>query len=109
MPVTRDLSYLKEKNKKPIVAIWGIGFNDRHQRQEKEYLNKCLELILYLKRKGMSVLIGVPTYWRTFGFDTVKDKFLHTLIKQADIIHPWNVGRYKRKDLPLMLNNTKGD
>ena len=39
-------------------------------------------------------MLGVPTYWRDFGNATEKDPYLHTVLKKADIIHPWFVGRF---------------
>ena len=39
-------------------------------------------------------MLGVPTYWRTFGNDTEKNPALHELIKKVDIVHPWTIGRY---------------
>ncbi|MCK7531335.1 MAG: hypothetical protein MZV63_10025 [Marinilabiliales bacterium] len=42
----------------------------------------------------VSIMLGVPYYWRTLERDTQNDALLHTLIKSADIIMPWAVGRY---------------
>ena len=39
-------------------------------------------------------MLGVPYYWRTLSIDTQNNPALHTLIKKADIIMPWAVGRY---------------
>lgn len=77
-------------NGKPLVTIWGVGFNDR-----RAYGLKEAEIIINtLKSKGFSVMLGVPTYWREFGNDTQKDPKLHEIIKKCDIIMPWFVGRY---------------
>jgi hypothetical protein len=40
-------------------------------------------------------MLGVPTYWRELKADTVRDAALHDVIKAADIISPWTVGRYR--------------
>src|SRR3546814_7922570 len=40
---------------------------------------------------------GVPYYWSTLGKDTEPSAALHTLIKKADIVMPWAVGRYNSK------------
>lgn len=90
----RKQTYLYHKGK-PLVVIWGVGFNDG-----RAYTLKTVEkLIDFLKSDpqygGCSVMLGVPTYWREFGRDCLKDTFLHTLLKKADIVHPWTVGRYK--------------
>ena len=39
-------------------------------------------------------MLGVPAYWRDFGRDTEKDPHLPDVLRRADIIHPWFVGRY---------------
>lgn len=83
-------------NKKPLVTIWGVGFNDH-----RAYGLKEAEIIVNtLKLKGFSVMLGVPTYWREFGNDTNQDSALHSLIKKCDIILPWFVGRYTEYTTP---------
>jgi len=78
-------------NGKPLVTVWGVGFNDR-----RAYGLKEAEIIITsLKAKGFSVMLGVPTYWREFGNDTEKDPKLHDLIKMCDVVMPWFVGRYE--------------
>jgi len=82
-------------NGKPLVVIWGVGFNDG-----RNYTLKTVErLIEFLKNDpqygGCSVMLGVPTYWREFGRDCVKDTMLHDLLRKVDIVHPWTVGRYR--------------
>ncbi|WP_106830106.1 glycoside hydrolase family 71/99-like protein [Parabacteroides pacaensis] len=85
----KNPSYLYH-NGKPLVVIWGVGFNDRR----KYGLKEAETLIRGLKRQGFSVMLGVPTYWRTLTSDTVDDEKLHALIRECDIIMPWFVGRY---------------
>lgn len=82
-------------NGKPLVVIWGVGFNDG-----RAYTLKTVDrLIEFLKNDpqygGCSVMLGVPTYWREFGRDCVKDTMLHDLLRKVDIVHPWTVGRYR--------------
>lgn len=81
-------------NGKPLVVLWGVGFNDNR----KYTLKDVAKMIDFLKNDpvygGCSVMLGVPTYWREYGSDTMKDPELHSLIKKADIVHPWTVGRY---------------
>lgn len=43
-------------------------------------------------------MLGVSTYWREGGRDTVTGdslKKLHELILLADVVSPWSVGRYE--------------
>lgn len=88
-----DKSYLHE-NGKPVVALWGIGFNDGRRYT----LAECDELIRFLKddpKYGQcTVMLGIPTGWRTQDRDCVKDEGLHDVLKRADILCPWTVGRY---------------
>ncbi|MET0298752.1 MAG: hypothetical protein ABW036_03290, partial [Flavitalea sp.] len=44
--------------------------------------------------KRISVMLGVPYYWRSLGRDTENSTQLHPLIKKCDIVMPWAVGRY---------------
>lgn len=93
MAIRKDKAYLWH-NGKPVVAVWGVGFNDNR----KYTLAECRELIEFLKNDphygGNTVMLGVPTHWRTLTGDAVNDQSLHGVIKQADIVSPWMVGRY---------------
>ncbi len=88
----KNPTYLRH-NGKPLVSIWGVGFNDKR----KYSIADVDALVTKLKgpKNNVSVLLGVPYYWRTFGRDTQNDVALHSLIKKCDIIMPWAVGRYK--------------
>ncbi len=81
-------------NGKPVVAVWGIGFNDGRAYT----LSECLDLVNFLKNDpvygGCTVMVGVPSYWRTLTIDCVNDTMVHTIIRAADIVSPWSVGRY---------------
>ena len=90
MRVTDDAAYLKHRGK-PLVVLWGVGFNDNRRYT----LAECRGLVESLKRDGCSVMIGVPTYWRELKNDSLKDPALHEIIKLADVVSPWTVGRYK--------------
>lgn len=82
-------NYLRH-NSKPLVAVWGVGFNDNR----KYGLEEVQKIITFLKNEGCSVLLGVPAHWRTLSMDAVSDSRLHEIIAQADVVHPWFVGRY---------------
>jgi glycoprotein endo-alpha-1,2-mannosidase len=101
-------NYLFHRNK-PLVAIWGAGFNDGR----KYTLKEVEKIIDFLKNDpvygGCSVLLGVPTWWRELKYDTQDDPFLHTLIKKVDIVHPWFVGRYNEETYPQFQNRIKDD
>lgn len=93
MHITKDPAYLHHGGK-PVVAVWGLGFNDGR----KYTLADGLELVKFWKDEpkygGNTVMLGVPTYWRTLKQDCLGDKTLHELILKADIVSPWTVGRY---------------
>ena len=80
-------------NEKPLMTIWGVGFNDGR----KYTVQDVDRLVDRLKggEKGLSIMLGVPYYWRTLSKDTENDPMLYDLIKKVDIIMPWAVGRYK--------------
>jgi hypothetical protein len=95
--LTADKTYLHH-NGKPVVSVWGFGFNDGR----KYTIAEGIDLVAFLKDDpvygGNTVILGVPTFWRTLDHDAVSDPALHTLILKADIVSPWTVGRYR--DIP---------
>jgi hypothetical protein len=93
MKLGEDPAYLHHRGK-PVVAVWGIGFNDKRAYT----LEECRRLIEFLKADGCTVMLGVPTYWREQKNDAVADPALHEVIALADILSPWTVGRYRSPD-----------
>lgn len=90
MRMGEDPAYLRHRGK-PLVAVWGIGFND----DRKYSLAECRALIEFLKADGCSVMLGVPTGWRELNRDAARDAALHDVLKLADVVSPWTVGRYR--------------
>jgi hypothetical protein len=88
-----DAAYLRHGGG-PVVAVWGVGFNDGRQYA----LAECERLVDFLKNDrrygGCTVLLGVPTGWRTLDADSVSEPALHRVIGRADVVSPWTVGRY---------------
>jgi hypothetical protein len=97
-------SYLYH-NGKPLVVVWGVGFNSGRSYG----FDEVEKLIDGLKDRGYSVMLGVPTYWREFGSDTKKDETLHRLIKKSDLVMPWFVGRYNEKSYDKFKSLIKKD
>ncbi len=91
--ILRDTGYLHHDGK-PLVAVWGIGFNDKRAYG----LAECEQLIDFLKAQGNAVMLGIPYYWRDLNRDSVADPALHRLLAKADIISPWSIGRYRSSD-----------
>ena len=82
---------------RPLISVWGIGFSD-----DRLYtLEECAEFIHFLRNHpgpngdGFSIMLGVPTYWRTLERDALEDPYLHDVIRMADVVWPWSVGRYR--------------
>jgi len=87
--ITQDPAYLRHRGK-PVVTVWGVGFNDH-----REYtLAECRQLVEFLKADGCTVMLGVPAHWRQLKADAVSEPALIEIIKEADIVSPWTVGRY---------------
>ena len=95
--VTKDSMYQRH-NGKPVVAVWGMGFNDGRQYT----LAECENVVNFLQNDpiygGCTVMVGLPTHWRTLDQDAVSDSALIRIAKKADIISPWFVGRYNSYD-----------
>lgn len=89
-------------NGKPLVTIWGIGFPDRPYNIRNIGIERFID---FLKNDpvygGCSVMLGVPTFWRELNADCVHDPYLHTIIRNADLIMPWMVQRFT----PLLHND----
>ena len=94
MRIREDPAYLHHDGA-PVIAVWGLGFNDNRAYT----LDECAELIRFLKHDpqygGNTVMLGVPTGWRTLRRDCLPDETLHAIIDVADIVSPWSVGRYR--------------
>lgn len=84
-------TYLRH-NGRPMLAIWGVGFNDNRKYTVAD-ANTLIEKLKGPNNK-VSILLGVPYYWRTFNNDTENNPGLHELIKKVDLVMPWAVGRY---------------
>jgi hypothetical protein len=93
MKLASDPTYLHHDGG-PVVAVWGIGFNDGRRYS----LSECFELVKWLKSEGCTVMLGVPSFWREGRRDATDDAMLHAILKHADIVSPWSVGRYRTPD-----------
>ncbi len=89
MRLGQDAAYFHHR-KRPLVAVWGIGFSDKRAYS----LAECRQLVGALRADGAAVMVGVPTYWRELKNDALADAELHRIVQQADIVSPWTVGRY---------------
>ena len=102
MHITEDPAYQHHKGK-PLVAIWGVGFNNKIK--QRAGLEPCRELIKRLKADQCSVMLGIATGWRMQDRDALQDPELHKVLLTADVLSPWSVGRFR--DLPGVESHAK--
>ena len=102
MHITEDPAY-QHHNGKPLVAVWGVGFNG--QIKKRPDFDACKKLVQKLKADGCSVLVGTATGWRAQDRDASQRADLHELLRMADVISPWSVGRFG--DLPGVDHHAK--
>lgn len=91
--IEKDLKIFKSpnyihQNGKPVICIWGFGFNHRLNAPEAS-----LAMINWLKAKGYYVIGGVPTNWLSGTIDSYNNYF--QVYRAFDMISPWTVGRFK--------------
>jgi hypothetical protein len=84
---TASPAYARQ-NGKPVVCIWGFGFNDPGRPFAPA---PCLEVINWFKAQGCYVIGGVPTWWRT-GVNDSRPGF-SAVYHAFNMISPWMVGR----------------
>jgi hypothetical protein len=92
----RDATYATYGGK-PLVALWGIGFNDRRAYTPEG----CARLIEFFKNDpqygGNAVMGGVPYFWREREgerMDGLPEEEIYPVYKKLDVISPWAVSRY---------------
>ena len=84
---TSSTAYARQ-NGKPVVCIWGFGFNDSNHPFDAA---ACLDVVNWFKSQGCYVIGGVPTYWRT-GVNDSRSGFLG-VYHAFNMLSPWMVGR----------------
>jgi hypothetical protein len=76
------------QNGKPVVCIWGFGFNDGNHPFGA---GECLDVVNWFKGQGCYVIGGVPTHWRN-GNEDSRPGFLG-VYHAFNMLSPWMVGR----------------
>ena len=87
LQITNSPMYAMQ-NGKPVVCIWGFGFNDGNHPWDAP---TCQSIINWFKSQGCYVIGGVPTWWRT-GVSDSRSNFL-SAYSAFNMISPWMVGR----------------
>ncbi|MFC4033194.1 discoidin domain-containing protein [Streptomyces polygonati] len=75
------------QNGKPVVCIWGFGFNDNNHPFSTD---ACLDVINWFKAQGCYVIGGVPREWRVGGAGT-RTGYLD-VYHAFNMLSPWMVG-----------------
>jgi len=111
MNVTDGPTYLHH-NGLPVLAIWGLGFDDRPGT-----LDDVLQLVDFFENNPdpkyrVTLMGGVPIWWRTLQPPSHTDPAWADYYCSLDIISPWTVGvairdtevdnYYKRTVIPDM-------
>ena len=84
---TASSAYARQ-NDKPVVCIWGFGFNDDGRPFTPA---QCQDVINWFKGQGVYLIGGVPTWWRTGESDS-RPGFLD-VYHSFNMLSPWMVGR----------------
>jgi hypothetical protein len=84
---TASPAYARQ-NGKPVVGIWGFGFNDANHPWDPA---ACLDVINWFKTQGCYVMGGVPTHWRD-GTSDSRPGYLD-VYHALNMLSPWMVGR----------------
>ena len=83
---TASAAYARQ-NGKPVVCIWGFGFNDANHPWDAA---TCLDVVNWFKGQGCYVIGGVPREWRT-GTGGSRSGYLG-VYHAFNMLSPWMVG-----------------
>ena len=83
---TSSSAYARQ-NGKPVVAIWGFGFDDNNHPWSAA---TCLDVVNWFKAQGCYVIGGVPRGWRQ-GTDGSRTGFID-VYHAFNMISPWLIG-----------------
>lgn len=93
---SKGQKYYLYHNGKPLVALVSFA-----QMDMKYNMTECVECVRLLKEAGYSVMVGVPTYWRTGGHDSPYTAQLLSMLTdpatKPDVLMPWYTGRFDYK------------
>jgi hypothetical protein len=87
--LTSSSAYARQ-NGKPVVGIWGFGFNGPDRPFSA---SACLDVINWFKSQGCYVIGGVPARWRTGDRDS-RAGYLD-VYHAFNMLSPWMVARIR--------------
>ncbi|KAG6328895.1 hypothetical protein ID866_10194 [Astraeus odoratus] len=89
-------NYLREKGK-PVVALWGFGFNGRNHTPD--LVRSIGAFFRSATPGGVYLMAGGPGHWRLSVGDADRNPdFVRMWTEVFDAISPWTVGRYHDED-----------
>ena len=75
----------------PAVIVWGLGFaDDGHPATPAT----AAAIQAYFAAQNVTLIGGVPTYWRTLKNDARADPAWAQVYLRFAVLHPWLVGRF---------------
>jgi len=91
--LTSSPAYLHHRGH-PLLAVWGLGFAGRSLTP-----SGALNLLKSLdkasaKYGGVTIMGGVPSYWRTGRYDASPDPKWQRVWSRLGVLSPWSVGRF---------------
>jgi len=89
--LTASPAYLRHRGH-PLVAVWGLGFAGRPLTPHDA------EALLDALGAGVTVMGGVPSYWRSRVRDASPDPGWDRVWRRLGVISPWSVGRITDDD-----------
>jgi hypothetical protein len=89
--VTASSAYLRHRGH-PLVGLWGLGFAGRPIDPENARI--LLQVLRGQSPGGITIVGGVPAYWRQLKNDADTDPKWTTVYQALDVISPWTVGPY---------------
>jgi hypothetical protein len=78
---------------RPVLAVWGLGFQGRPLTPTA--VQTALEEMRRASGEtGLTLIAGVPTYWRQGNRDADRFDAWKAVYSAVDILSPWTGGRY---------------
>jgi hypothetical protein len=92
--ITSSPAYLHHRGH-PLLAVWGLGFAGRSLTPSGTLnLLKSLDKAS-AKYGGVTIMGGVPSYWRTEMLDASSDPKWQKVWPKLGVLSPWSVGRFR--------------
>jgi hypothetical protein len=91
--ITSSPAYLHHRGR-PLLAVWGLGFAGRSLTPSATL--KMLKSLDKASAKygGVTIMGGVPSYWRTGRLDASPDPKWQKVWRRLGVLSPWSVGRF---------------